>query len=218
MTRKTISFTVIIVAVAIAAAMFIYSSTASLQAADTEPSAEDRENRLERSYSPSFGPQDAPVTIVEFFDPSCEACRAFYPIVKRILAENPNDVRLVLRYTPFHKGSEEVVRLLEAARLQGVFKSVLEAVLAAQPEWAAHGRPRLDKAWVAAEAAGLDVETARQSMIRPDIDATINQDKEDVAALGIMKTPTFFVNGQPLPSFGVQQLKDLVREEIASSN
>lgn len=40
---------------------------------------------LVREYSPSFGPADAPVTLVEFFDPSCEACRAFYPIVKRIV-------------------------------------------------------------------------------------------------------------------------------------
>ena len=52
--------------------------------------------------SPVFGSANAPVTVVEFFDPSCEACRAFYPYVKQILAENPNDVRLVLRYVLFH--------------------------------------------------------------------------------------------------------------------
>ena len=32
---------------------------------------------LVRDYSPSFGPADAPFTLVEFFDPSCEACRAY---------------------------------------------------------------------------------------------------------------------------------------------
>jgi protein-disulfide isomerase len=31
-------------------------------------------------HSPVLGPQGAPVTIVEFFDPACETCHAFYPI------------------------------------------------------------------------------------------------------------------------------------------
>ena len=33
--------------------------------------------------------------------------------------------------------------------------------------------------------------------------------------LGVSKTPTFFVNGRPLPSFGVDQLTALVAEEVA---
>ena len=34
---------------------------------------------LVRFHSPTLGPINAPVTIVEFFDPSCESCRAFFP-------------------------------------------------------------------------------------------------------------------------------------------
>ena len=44
---------------------------------------------LVRPHSPIMGRADAPVTIVEFFDPACETCRAFYPIVKKIMAEHP---------------------------------------------------------------------------------------------------------------------------------
>ena len=62
-----------------------------------------------------FGPSEAPVTIVEFFDPSCEACRAFYPFVKNILTQYPDDVRLVLRYAAFHGGSDQAIGTLEAA-------------------------------------------------------------------------------------------------------
>lgn len=67
-----------------------------------------------RSHSPIIGPKAAPVTIVEFFDPSCEACRAFHPGVKQILAAYPKDVRLVLRYLPLHQGSAEAIGILEA--------------------------------------------------------------------------------------------------------
>ena len=75
-----------------------------------------RAEALVRDHSPIIGPANAPVTIVEFFDPSCEACRAFYPPLKQILGLFPTDVRLVLRYTAFHEGSDKAVAILEAAR------------------------------------------------------------------------------------------------------
>lgn len=172
-------------------------------------------NTLVRPHSPILGPSDAPVTIVEFFDPSCEACRAFYPIVKQLLAKYPDDVRLVLRYAPFHSGSDEAVRILETARLQNLFSPVLEALLARQPEWASDGSPQLDKAWVAAGEAGLDLERAQKARLAPHIMGTLNQDIADGKAVGVAKTPTFFVNGKPLPSFGVEELEKLVRAEVA---
>ncbi len=169
---------------------------------------------LVRPYSPIMGPAEAPVTIVEFFDPSCEACRAFYPIVKQIMDAFPGKVRLVIRYTPLHEGSDEAVRILETARLQGRFVPVLEALLVRQPEWAVHGAPNLRLAWDVARAAGLDVDRARREMNLPAITATLEQDVADVRANGVNRTPTFFVNGKPLTSFGPRQLFDLVRTEV----
>ena len=84
---------------------------------------------------------NASVTIVSF-DPACETCRAFYPIVKRTFSKQyPHDVRLVIRYAPFHPGSDRVVKLLEAAKRQDKYLPVLEMVLATQPQWADHGKP-----------------------------------------------------------------------------
>ncbi len=169
---------------------------------------------LERSYSPSFGPEDAKVTIVEFFDPACEACRAFYPVVKKIMSQYPNDVRLVLRYTTFHKGSDEVVRIIEAAREQNLFKAVLEKILIKQPEWASHGTPDLAKAWEAAQSVGLDIEQAKIDGYKAVIDQRLQQEFADVKTMNVEKTPAFFVNGKGLPSFGAQQLYDLVTSEV----
>jgi len=173
------------------------------------------QSRLVRMHSPVLGPQGAPVTIVEFFDPACETCRAFHPIVKRLMAQYPDEVRLVIRYAPFHQGSDQVVKLLEAAKRQGRYQAVLEAVLEAQPLWADHGRPNPDLTFEIAKAAGLDIERARQDMAGPEMQALLAQDVEDLTALQVKRTPTFFVNGRSLPSFGPDQLAALVAEEVA---
>ena len=171
--------------------------------------------RLVRMHSPVFGPQNAPVTIVEFFDPACETCRAFYPIVKNLMAKYPTDVRLVIRYAPFHQGSDVVVKLLESSKGQGKYQAVLEAVLAAQPAWADHSQPNIETVFVVAEQAGLDITKARQDIEKPGLQSLLQQDIEDLTALQVTKTPTFFVNGRSLPSFGPDQLAALVAEEVA---
>ena len=173
--------------------------------------------RLVRMHTPIIGPQNAPVTIVEFFDPACETCRAFYPIVKNLMAQHPKDVKLVIRYAPFHQGSDQVVKLLEASKRQGKYWPVLEGVLAAQPQWADHGNPNVELAYKAAELAGLDLQKALVDAADPSIDAVLQQDVQDLKALGVNKTPTFFVNGRPLPSFGAEQLAALVAQEVASA-
>ena len=61
---------------------------------------------LIRPHSPVLGPEDAPVTIVEFFDPACEACRAFHPVLADIRRQHPDEVRIVMRYAAFHDGSD----------------------------------------------------------------------------------------------------------------
>jgi len=166
-------------------------------------------------HSPVLGPQGAPVTIVEYFDPARETCRAFYPIVKSLMARYPNDVRLVIRCAPFHLGAELVVKLLEASRSQGKYQTVLEAVLAAQPAWADHGQPNIGNAFKVVEQAGLDLTKARLDIEKPGMQAVLKQDIEDLTALQVTKTPTFFVKGRSLPSFGPDQLAPLVSEEVA---
>lgn len=172
---------------------------------------------LIRPYSPILGPETAPVTIVEFFDPACEACAAFYPIVKEIMEQHPEDVRVVIRYTPFHGQISEVsVKLLEAARMQGKFDEVLQALVVYQRAWASHGGENIQKIGEIAAGAGLDLEAAMVQIKSPDIIAIFNQDRADVEAVGVRQTPTFFVNGKPLDPFGADELRALVAAEVAA--
>jgi len=182
---------------------------------DAQPIASNMTDSLIRPYSPILGSEDAPVTIVEFFDPACEACRAFHPVVKEILEEHGQAVRVVIRYTPFHgEGSELAIRILEAARMQGIFEPVLEAILRHQPNWASHGgmRPELLLGIVA--SAGFDTSKGKTQLLAPQTTAVLNQDRADVETVGVRQTPTFFVNGIPLDPFGQDELRRLVAAEV----
>jgi len=172
---------------------------------------------LVRDHSPIIGPANAPVTIVEFFDPSCEACRAFYPPLKQILGLFPNDVRLVIRYTAFHEGSDAAVKILEAARRQGKLEPALNALLQFQPEWADHDKPDLEIAWRRAGEAGLDVDQGKRDAALPELDALLQKDMADVKTMEVKQTPTFFVNGQPLAEFGPKPLYEMVKREVENS-
>ncbi len=165
-------------------------------------------------HSPVIGPQDAPVKIVEFFDPACEACRAMHPVLAQMRVRYPEQVRIVMRYATFHDGSDIAVRILETARLQGLFQPVLEALMAAQPQWADHSGARLNIAWAAAADAGLDVDKARKEMDDTAIDNVLAQDALDVETAGVRQTPTFFVDGRPLLDFCAEQLIGMVRLQV----
>ena len=57
-------------------------------------------------------------------------------------------------------------------------------------------------------------EQLRADMNSMDVLARMEQDKKDSIFLKVSATPEYFVNGRPLPSFGQQQLANLVREEL----
>lgn len=172
---------------------------------------------LVQFHSPSTGALDAKVTIVEFFDPACEACRMFHPIAESILADNKGKVRLVLRYAAFHKGSDVVVKILEASKAQGLYWQTLDAVFQSQPVWASHHNPQVQHIWEFLQPIGLDIERIRRDMESPGIAAILQQDMADGVALDVQKTPTFFVNGKPWTVISEAGLRALVQQEIKSS-
>jgi protein-disulfide isomerase len=173
------------------------------------PAAEDID-RLIRPYSASLGPADAPVTLVEFFDPECEACGAMHPIVKRILQEFDGQVRLVIRYMPLHGNSVYAASLLEAAREQDRYWELMDVFLARQPQWASHEAPQPELLMEYAGELGLDVEALKLAASSAETARRIRQDTSDGQALGATRTPTFFVNGRPLARIGYEPLRSAI--------
>ncbi|MCU0841197.1 MAG: DsbA family protein [Thiobacillaceae bacterium] len=184
---------------------------------EAEQRASELQFALAREHSPRLGSPQARVEIVEVLDPACETCRRFYPLVKELMAAHPDRIRLVLRYTPFHQGADQVVALLYAAERQGRHREALEALLAAQDDWVAHHVAQPERVWAHLEGLGLDLERLRLDMRDPRIAAQIAQDLEDARALDVTRTPEFFVNGRPMPSFGYEQLMGLVDEALAGA-
>jgi protein-disulfide isomerase len=184
--------------------------------------APDISETLIRPDSPTLGPADAKVTIVEFLDPECESCAAFAPAVKRVMKEFDEQVRLVIRYMPFHKNSRLAAAYLEAAGEQGKYWEMQDKMFENQDEWGEiHGpgpqpvRPDpqilFDK-W--AKELGLDLDQLKASVPDKKHLEKVERDFADGKSLGVRGTPTFYVNGRRLTRLSEPDLKQMVAAEL----
>ena len=178
---------------------------------------------LVRPDSQTLGAADAKVTLVEFYDPECEACAAFHPIVKTILEDYAGKVRLVVRYMPLHPNSLSAATFTEAAGEQGKYWQAQELLFQRQNEWGQkHGSaaaseppPNINVLFQKyAQELGLDLEKANAAVRENRYGAKIDRDKKDGQTLGVRQTPTFFVNGQKLMQFSENALRQLIDAEV----
>lgn len=209
--KKIVIFTGIGLLVLFVLAGYFYKSQ---QTQKLTQMVKEKSELLERPYSWSIGSKDAKVHLVEFMDPACETCAQFHPFIKDIMMKNKGKIRLTLRYAPFHGGSDVVVKMLEAAGKQGKYIETLEMMFKTQRYWASHHHPQPELLWKFLPKLGLDMEKLAQDMKDPVLDKMIAQDLEDGKILGASKTPSYFVNGKPLQTFGYEPLKELIYSEF----
>ena len=169
---------------------------------------------LIREDSPSRGPADARVTLVEFLDPECESCRAAYPEVEQILEEYEGRIRYVVRYFPNHQNSLLAVAATEAAGEQGMYWEMQESLFANQLEWGEKNTPQTDLIIRYATELGLDIEKFRVSLQNPIYIEKAQRDRQDALALGVKGTPTFYVNGQLVYGMNGQTLRNLIEATL----
>lgn len=180
---------------------------------------------LVRPDSYTLGSRNAPVTIVEFLDPECEACAAFNPIVKKVLKEYEGRAKLVVRYMPLHPNSLTAATFMEAAGEQGKYWEAEDLLFEKQPEWGTkHGQPASNQADIntlfkkyAAEL-GLDMNKMNSAFAENKFAAKIERDKNDGQSLGVRQTPTVFVNGRKLTRLDENALKYLIDEELKNKS
>jgi protein-disulfide isomerase len=180
-----------------------------------------RDDALVRPDSWSLGPADASVTIVEFYDPECEACAAFAPIIKRVTKAYEGRVRLVMRYMPLHRNSIRATTFTEVAGEAGKYWQAQEYLFRMQPEWGErHGAPADRQPDVPAlferyaAELGLDPRKLAEAEADGRFRAKIERDRRDGQSLGATRTPTIFVNGRQLTQLSEQALKNAIEEEL----
>ena len=155
------------------------------------------------------GPEDAPITLIEYSDFQCPYCAQLAPIMERLSAEFPTELRFVFRHfpligtpeQPFHENSALATQAAEAAGKQGLFWEMHDVLFSRQSEWTALSGADF-QVWLVASAAELELDVAQFTA-----DLT-SQELVDFAQtpgisngqLGLGSTPRLIFNGNVWPS------------------
>jgi len=142
--------------------------------------------------SPSKGPADAPVILLEVSDFQCPVCRRAYEPLRSIAEQMPGTVRLVFKHNPLdmHRNALNAAAAAMAAARQGRFDAFAD--------WAFQNQSSLDEASLlnAARTLGLDMERFQKDYADPALRMRAKTEGNAAASLGAQGTPSFFVNGQ----------------------
>ncbi len=143
---------------------------------------------------PFMGPQDAPVTLVEFSDFQCPYCRRVQSVLKRLMTAYHGQLKLVFRDFPLRQIHPEAQKAAEAAQCandQGQFWQYHDRLFAVTEL----GVEALKQYAV---ELGLDAEGFNTCLDSEKYSQEVQKDIDDAIAAGVNATPSFFVNGLPI--------------------
>ncbi|HTX07641.1 MAG TPA: Na+/H+ antiporter NhaA [Solirubrobacteraceae bacterium] len=138
------------------------------------------------------GPEDAPVTLVEYGDFECPYCGQAEPVIRELLAEI-GDLRYVWRHLPLtdvHPHAQVAAEASEAANTHGKFWEMSELMLSHQDALTVR-----DLIGYAAEL-GIDQERFKEALRKQKYAPRVAEDLESADMSGVSGTPTFFINGR----------------------
>jgi Na+/H+ antiporter NhaA len=163
---------------------------------------------VERERDHMRGPEDAPVTLVEYGDFECPYCGKAEPVVRELLADR-GDVSYVWRHLPLndvHQSAQMAAEASEAAAEQGAFWGMHDLLLDHQRSL------RLPDLIGYAAQLGLDTERFEDDLRRHTGGARIAEDVDSADLSGVSGTPTFFVNGRRHQgAYDIENLTSAVR-------
>jgi protein-disulfide isomerase len=157
-----------------------------------KPLAADKIAEIAKAGAPAFGPDNAPVTIVEFSDFQCPFCSRAANTVHQVKEKYGTKVRFVFRQFPlsFHKQAHLAAEAALAANAQGKFWEFHDKLFADQSKLE---RPSLEQV---AKDLGLDVEAFKKALDTNSFAPAVDADQKLGEAVAVDGTPTMFLNGK----------------------
>lgn len=194
---------IVTILLVVVGATFLGGGSTSKQLNDSQ------ENYLVRDDSNKISTPSAKLTIVEFGDYQCPACKAAYPTVKRILTDYKDKINFVYRHFSFlGQESTWAAEAAECAGDQGKFWEYNNYLYENQQS---ENQGAFSKDNLKNFAKVLQLSETEFNLCL-DTDKYLNKvlnDTADGRALGINSTPTFFLNGEKI--VGVIQYEEFKR-------
>ena len=157
------------------------------------------------------GNPQARVKIVEYIDFQCPACAYGVKFLKTFFDKHPNDVYIQVRYFPLtnmHHHAMISALYSECAARQGKFWALDDLMIPQQQQWAQLISPEpVFKAM--ATQVGMDIGQLNNCLVSDDARKVINNEKSVGQTLGIVSTPTYFINNKMV--VGVKSLDDALK-------
>ena len=166
------------------------------------------------------GREDASATLIEYLDFECEACGAYFPLVKQLEAEFPNDLRVVKRYFPLpgHRNGLPAALAVEAAARQGKYNEMHDLLFTEQKNWGEKPNPTPEVFEAYAQQLGLDMEKFKADVASQSVKDRVQRDIDAGQKLGNRGTPSFFLNGERLENpQGYEEFKRVIQDAIDSN-
>ena len=159
---------------------------------------------LKAADGPSRGPADAAVTVVEFGDLECPACKAAQPNVAKLMEDEPK-LRLIFQNFPLesiHKWAMLGAKYVDCIGRENndALWKFLSIVYEHQGEITPENADSMLKGF--AKEAGANPDTVAACTTKPETEKHIRESMALGEKLGVDSTPTFFINGRKVIGFG----------------
>ena len=144
------------------------------------------------SGSPTRGPENARITLVEFSDFECPYCSLAVGEVNAIMTAYPKDIKLIYKQFPLsmHPHAPLAAAASLAANQQGKFWQMHDAL------FKNFRKLSRENILVLAKGIGLDMDKFTADLDSPKFQAVIKKDLADGESVGVYGTPSFFINGK----------------------